>query len=142
MPSKPTISSTNDDSLADADTDIYILGGGPVGTALTQRLRESNRDVILIDIDAGPDEVSGRRVDPSDSNALADVELPSAATVIVATPADGRNLLIAQLARVRYDVDRVLVVANNPDRVDMLADAGHDSICASTALADAVVDHL
>jgi Trk K+ transport system NAD-binding subunit len=132
----------NDKSLTDADAEVYILGGGAVGTALAQRLRESNLDVNLIDVGADPGAVPSRRVDPTYSNALAEVELPSAATVIVATPGGGRNLLFAQLVRVRFDVERVLVVANNPDRVDMLADAGHDSICASTALADAVADHL
>lgn len=142
MPTIPTVPNTTDEPLADTDADVYVLGGGAVGTALAQRLLESNHEVILIDIGANPDEVPARRVDPTDSNALDEAGLSSAATVIVATPSDSRNLLIAQLVRVRFDVDRVLVVANEPDRVEMLTDAGHDTVCASTALADAVVDHL
>jgi len=58
----------------------------------------------------------------------------------VATPDDGRNLLVAQLVRTRFDVGGVFVLVHTPDRSDPVAEAGHEPICATSALADAVAD--
>ena len=132
----PTPSETRARPPDPTDVDVYVLGDGAVGAEVTRRLLEDDHSVALIDGSPGPGEFPANRVEPTDRLALAD-----ASTVIVATSSDSRNLLAAQLIRSRFDVERVLVVANDPARVDVFADAGHDPVCATTALTDAIVDH-
>ena len=122
------------------DADVCVLGDGAVGAEVTRRLQEDDRSVTLIDGSSEPVDVPSRRFDHTDLSALDDARLDDASAVIVATSSDSRNLLVAQLVRSRFDVDRLLVVANDPGRVDAFADAGHDPVCATTALADAIVD--
>lgn len=138
MTTTSTLNETNDAPANRTDTDVYVLGGGAVGTVLTKRLREGGHAVTLVD----PSEEATHRGDPTDFGALADVGIDSASTVVVAMPTDSESLLVAQQARVRFGVVRVLVLVNHPDRVAVLSDAGHDPLCASTVLADAVLDHL
>lgn len=137
----PNPSETRDRPPDPTDADVYVLGDGVVGAEVTRRLLEDDHSVALIDGSSGPGEVPAYRADPTDLSALADAGLADASTVIVATSSDSRNLLAAQLIRSRFDVQRVLVVANDPGRVDVFADAGHDPVCATTALTDAIVDH-
>lgn len=124
------------------DADVYVLGGGPVGATVARRLHADDHAVALVDDTQAPADVPARRADPTDVLVLDEVGLETATTVIVATPSDGRNLLVAQLVRVWFDVDRVLVLTNDPQRVVAMADGGHEPVCATTALADAIVDHL
>jgi len=63
-------------------------------------------------------------------------------TVVVATRSDGRNLRVANLLRARADVGRVLVLVNSPGRVEAFSEAGHEPVCATTALSKTLVDCL
>ena len=137
----PTPSETRDRPPDPTDAEVYVLGDGVVGAEVTRRLLEDDHSVALIDGSPGPGEFPANRVEPTDRLALADASTVIVATVIVATSSDSRNLLAAQLIRSRFDVEGVLVVANDPARVDVFADAGHDPVCATTALTDAIVDH-
>ena len=125
-----------------ADADVYVLGDGAVGAAVSRRFREDGRSVTLVDGSSEPVDATARRRDTIDLAALDDAGLDEASTVIVATSSDSRNLLAAQLIRSRFDVERVLVVANDPERVDAFVDAGHDPFCSTTSLADAIVDRV
>ncbi|MFC6737438.1 NAD-binding protein, partial [Halolamina salina] len=78
----------------------------------------------------------------TDSAALREAGIPAASTVVVATRSDRRNLLLAQSIRVRFDTPRVIVLVNSPDRVDPFADAGHEVVCATSAVSTAVSEHV
>lgn len=118
----------------------FVLGGGHVGTSTARRLQAAGHDVSLIDPAADPDDVPGVLGDPADVRVLEEAGVPDALTVVVATPDDGRNLLIAQLVRARFDVTRILVLVNAPDRYEVVADVGHVPVCVTTAVADTLVD--
>lgn len=131
----------------DPPTDVtaaecYVLGGGRVGEAVTTRLRLDGYTAALIDEAHDPVDIPGVRADPADVQTLTEVGLSDAATVVVATREDTRNLLIAQLVRTNFDVDEVVVLANVPDRIDALEAAGHRPVCATTALSGAITERL
>lgn len=109
---------------------------------MARRLHAADRKVVLIDETADDSELPVVRADPADAATLGEAELNRDTVVVVATPSDGRNLLVAQLVRARFDVERVVVLTNHPDRVEAFADVGHDSVCATDLLADGLVDRI
>lgn len=119
-----------------------VLGCGPVGTAVAQRLRADDHTVSLVNESHDSSELPGLRGDPTDVRALEEAGVAAVSTVVVATGSDRRNLLIAQLVRAHFDVSRIVVLANVPSRLDLLADVGHEPVCATTALSDSLVESL
>jgi trk system potassium uptake protein TrkA len=135
-----SIAHTKPETAADgSDTDCYVLGGGALGIAIARRLCEADRAVTLVGADTDIDDIRSLQGNPSTVDVLRDAGVTGAATVVVATPNDGRNLLVAQLVKTRFDVADVFVVVHAPDRSDLVAAAGHEPICATSVLADAVV---
>jgi trk system potassium uptake protein TrkA len=123
-------------SRIDADESAeYCVLGGAVGAAVADRLRADGHAVCRIDVTA----TDTNRDDPPPA-ALDDDALATASTVVVATRSDARNLLLAQQLRTRFDIGRVLVLVHDPPRVPSFAAAGHEPVCATTALSEAVVD--
>ena len=114
-----------------------VLGDGALVAAVTDRLRARGATVAVVDELPGVDASRGA---PVDIATLDGAGLDAETTVIAATASDARNLLLAQIVRVRYSVERVLVLVHAPDRVEPFADAGHDPICATSTLSAAVVD--
>ena len=140
MRPKPNLSTREESSGEKAEAEYYVLGGGHVGASVAQRLQADGHAVSLVDESYDSSEIPGRKGDPANVRTLNEAGLSSASTVVVATHSDGRNLLIAQLARTRFDVSEVVVLANAPARLDILAEAGHEPVCVTTALSDTLVD--
>lgn len=118
------------------DGPVYVLGDGRLGTAVDRRLRAAGREVVLID---------GRSVEADDTvdvAALTAAGITPDVTVVVATTSDARNLLVAQLLRTRFEVDHVVVLTHRPDRVELVADAGHEAVCATDILSAGLADRL
>jgi len=120
------------------ETTYYVLGETHLGAAVADRLRAAGHAVEALETTDDP----AAGANAADPDALAAVDLPADATVVVATDSDGRNLLAAQHARGRLDADRVVVLASTPARVDAFADAGHDPVCVTSVLSAAIVDSL
>jgi len=141
---RSTLRTRAEPSARGPETDCYVLGGGHLGVAVARRLHAAGHAVTLVatDADADADDFRTLRGDPWAVDVLCDAGVTATSTVVVATPDDGRNLLVAQLVRTRFDVDDVFVVVHTPERFDLVAEAGHEPICATTILADAVVDGL
>jgi trk system potassium uptake protein TrkA len=116
----------------------YVLGGGPVGAAVARQLGAEGHSVAVVDESHDPETVPGVRGDPADVEVLAEAGVADAGTVVVATRSDRRNLLVAQLVRARFGVERTVVLTNVPDRMEPVAAAGHEPVCATTALATAL----
>jgi trk system potassium uptake protein TrkA len=120
----------------------YVLGGGHVAAAIAGRLRTDDRPVSVVSESYEPSEPPGLRGDPTDARVLDAAGVAGASTVVVATRSDRRNLLIAQLVRTRFDVPRVVVLVNAPERLEPLAEAGHEPVCATSALADVLTERV
>lgn len=120
------------------DPRYYVLGGDHLGAAVARELRATGALVTLVteQTDLETEAIVGN---PTDLSVLAEAGLDDASRVVVATRSDRRNLLIAQLVGVRFAVENVVVLLNDPERHDPIIDAGHEVVCATTALSTALV---
>jgi len=127
-------------------TQTLVVGAGRVGAELADRFESRGEEVVLIDTDAAAVERArneGHRVvhgDATDAGTLERADADRAGVVVAATADDDVNLLVAQLATTRFDVDTVVARANNPDNVAAFADLGVETISAGFAVADAIDD--
>lgn len=137
-PMRPFTRSTTEESAAE----YVVLGGNHVGEAIASRLHAGGHDVVVVTDTPTSTDVRTLEGDPAELSTLVDLTLAEEATVLVATRSDARNLLVAQLVRANFDVPRTFVLTNRPDRADSVDAAGHEPICATSAIADAVVEEL
>jgi Trk K+ transport system NAD-binding subunit len=127
------------ESFGDVEEPVrYVLGGGHVGAAIAERLRADGHRVVIVDRSYRPGDVPGFVGDPTDLEVLSEARVGGASTVVVAMRSDRRNLLVAQLVRSRFDVPRIIVFVNDPDRCPLFTEAGHEPFCATTALSEAL----
>jgi len=120
------------------DATHYILGDDHVGIAIAEQLPTNGQRVATVNESHKSDDVPGFVGDPSAIDVLSEAGVGTASTVLVATRSDRRNLLIAQLIRTRFDVSRIITFVNEPDRIPLFAEAGHEPFCVTSALSQAV----
>jgi len=119
-----------------------VVGSDHVGTAIAEQLDAAGHDVTLVSEAPSAAEFRVVRGVPDRIETLRDADITSASTVVVALPRDEQSLLVAQLVRTHFDVDDVRVLVRAPQRRPLVADAGHETVCATAAMSDAVVDDL
>ena len=123
-----------------------IVGAGRVGRELATRYESRGEEVVLIDKDVDTVErvrADGHRVvhgDATNANVLEEAGANRASVVVAATADDDVNLLVAQLATTRFDVDTVVARANQPNNVEAFEDLDVETISAGFAVADAIDD--
>lgn len=100
---------------------ILVIGAGKVGWNLTRELLEKGHDVTVIEEDRErylvvEQELEHRIVygDASELWVLDRAGIAAADMVIAVTGDDEDNLLICQVARDKYDVERIIARCNNP----------------------------
>ncbi|WP_323674975.1 NAD-binding protein [Halorubellus sp. PRR65] len=151
MSLKPPTNPFSSTETSDEAADYYVLGGNHVGEAVAERLLANGHDVTVVTESSTETDLTGSATeadltgvdgDASDLSTLEAAGVADASTVVVATRTDARNLLVAQLVRTQFDVPRVVVLTNHPDRMASIDDAGHDPVCATNAIADAIVGDL
>jgi len=123
---------------------VIIVGGGQVGRALATRLTDRGENVVIVD----DDEEAVQRArsegfgvewgDGTDSDVLRAAGAENARIVVAATGDDDANLLVAQLADSKFDVESVYARANDPDNVEAFEDLGVRTISSSMAAAWAI----
>jgi trk system potassium uptake protein len=122
---------------------ILIVGAGRVGSAVAKRALEAGNDVSVLDSDP----LSHERLDKDQSTTWEDAGglftvgaaletagleaagIEQADVFMAATRGDNTNLVIAQLARRRYDVPRVVVRVADPARAAWYSEQGLLTIC-------------
>ena len=129
-----------DKTHLDNDQTYYVLGGGSAGIALARHLQADGRSVHFVDDREPPDDIPAIRDDPADMTVVQHIGLPPNAVVIAATRSDKRNLLIAQLVGTTTDVRRIVVLTNQPERREPIADAGYEPLCVTTAVSDTLTN--
>jgi NhaP-type Na+/H+ or K+/H+ antiporter len=120
---------------------VIIVGGGKVGRSLAERLEDRGENVVIVEeledtVETARNE--GYAVvwgDGTDTDVLREAGAANAKTVVAATGDDDANLLVAQLSSSKFDVDRVLARANNPDNVEAFEDLGVRTISSALATA-------
>ncbi|WP_394345755.1 cation:proton antiporter domain-containing protein [Halorientalis pallida] len=120
---------------------VIIVGGGQVGRALAERLEDRGENVVIVEEEEQTVEHArneGYSVvwgDGTDTDILREAGAANAKTVVAATGDDDANLLIAQLSSSKFDTNRVIARANNPDNVEAFEELGVRTISSAMATA-------
>jgi NhaP-type Na+/H+ or K+/H+ antiporter len=121
-----------------------IVGGGTVGRALADRLEDRGENVVIIEEDDEMLETARNaghtvhRGDGTDVEVLQAAGIDNASTVVAVTGNDDVNLLVAQLAGSRFDVENVISRVNTPSNVDAFEDLGVRTVAPTTATAESI----
>lgn len=122
---------------------IHVVGGCPVGQDVARRLASRGRSVHLHDPKPSsdlPDTVEVHDSPSMDAESFEQAGLGDDAIVFVVNPSDSTNLLLAQVARTRFGVDRVLARVNDPDRISAFEAADIETINSSAILGFAIAE--
>jgi trk system potassium uptake protein len=122
-----------------------VIGCGRVGSALAKRLHAAGWEVAAVDeTDEALDRLGekwpgefhlGKGLD---SALLEAAGIASADLVLVATDGDNTNLVVAQIAKLRYDVPKVAVRVHDPARAAFYANRGFDVVSPTTSAIEAL----
>jgi trk system potassium uptake protein len=122
-----------------------LVGSGRVGSALAKRLHAEGWEVSVVDESEEALERLGERWPGEfhvghglDTAVLEAAGIGSADLVIVATDGDNTNLVVAQVAKLRYGVPKVAVRVLDPARAAFYADRGFEVVSPTTAAIDAL----
>ncbi len=128
---------------------IVIVGCGRVGAALAETYDAAGHEVIVLDIstrafDRLPIEFQGSAVrgDGTDEDTLRRAGAENADVFLSLTEGDNRNVMAAQVAVEKLEIERVLAKINDPVRAAAYAELGLATVCRTTMLADAVSTYL
>jgi trk system potassium uptake protein len=129
---------------------ILIVGAGRVGSAVARKALEAGHQVSVLDSDP----LSHERLDKDQSTSWEDAGglftvgaaletdgleaagIEQADVFMAATRGDNTNLVIAQIARRRYNVQRVVVRVADPARAAWYAEQGLLTICPTQQAID------
>jgi len=122
---------------------VLIVGSGRVGSAIANSMLGEGHEVSVLDED--PEAIALLDRGQSDSweerggrytvgtalelDALLAAGIQEADAFVASTDGDNTNLVIAQIARRRFEVDRVVVRVLDPARARWYAEQGLQTVC-------------
>ena len=113
-----------------------IVGCGRLGANLANTLSDSGEDVLIID----KNKEAFRKLSPAfggltlngdatDLDVLQEAQISNATAVIAVTNNDNANILVAQIAREMFHIERVIARLYDPEREYVYREFGIDTIC-------------
>ena len=127
---------------------VIIAGAGKVGWNLARELIQKNHEVTLVESDsqryAVVEEELEHRVQYGDGTELWVLEragIERADLVIAVTGDDEDNILISQVAREKYGVDRIVARCNNPRNLQHFELLGIKPAVSATDLILRLIEH-
>jgi NhaP-type Na+/H+ or K+/H+ antiporter/Trk K+ transport system NAD-binding subunit len=123
---------------------VIVIGGGRVGREVANRLADRGENVVIIDNDEAAVErareagFNVRIGDGTNLETLKSAGADNASTIIAATGDDDANLLIGRLATTKFEPERVVCRANQPENVEAFDDLGVLVISSSHAIAQEI----
>jgi len=124
-----------------------IVGGGKVGYYLFKTLRENNYDVVLVErgraqCDKISEELDGEIIcgDGTDSEVLKDADIYRAEVVAAVTGKDEENLVICQMAKMNFGVNKTIARINNPKNRPIFKALGVDKTVCSTEVISNLIE--
>jgi NhaP-type Na+/H+ or K+/H+ antiporter len=127
---------------------VIIVGGGRVGRALATRLEDRGENVVIVEHDqetiqtVRDEGFTGHHGDGTDTDVLRSAGGDNAKILVAATGDDDVNLLVSQLSQSKFEPERVLARANNPENVDAFEELGVQTISSSLATAQAIDNYI
>jgi trk system potassium uptake protein TrkA len=122
-----------------------IVGCGRVGSRLARELDGAGHHVTVVDEkvaafdrlggDFGGDMVVGTGID---EEVLRRAGIEKADCFASVTNGDNRNIMAAQIARVVFNVPRVITRIYDPIREEVYRELGLETVCSTTIIADLV----
>lgn len=113
-----------------------IIGCGRLGANLANRLSDEDGDVLIIDKERdalrklspsfGGLSITG---DATDFDVLQEAQIEKASVVVVVTNNDSTNIMVAQIAREMYKINRVIARLYDLDRECVYREFNIDTIC-------------
>lgn len=106
---------------------VVIMGCGRVGAQLATSLDREGNDVTVLDLSASkferflPDNFGGRKIvgDGRDQDVLRNAGVEGADAFVACTAGDNRNVMAAQMAKIVFNVPRVVCRIYDPLREEM-----------------------
>lgn len=127
--------------------EIVIVGCGRVGASLARGFDATGAAVTVVDInptafgrlgeDFGGEMVVGTGVD---EGTLRRAGIERADAFAALTNGDNRNIMAAQVAKVIFDVDRVICRIYDPIRASIYRELGMETICSTTITSGLIRD--
>jgi len=124
-----------------------VVGCGRVGSAVAKKLTKSGWEVTAIDENEealarlGEHWTGGFVVGHGmDINVLREAGIEEADAVIVATNGDNTNIVVAQVAKQRFEVPLVVVRILDPIRAQFYAQQGMKVVCPTQTAIDQLTD--
>jgi len=113
-----------------------IIGCGRLGANLANTLSDSGEDVLIID----KNKEAFRKLSPAfggltlngdatDLDVLQEAQISTATAVIAVTNNDNANILVAQISREIFHIERVIARLYDPEREYVYREFGIDTIC-------------
>ena len=113
-----------------------IVGCGRLGANLANTLSDDGGNVLIIDNDKD----SFRKLSPSfggltltgdatDIEILHEAQVEKASAIIIVTNNDNINIMVAQLTKELFDVQRIITRLYDPDRECVYREFGINTIC-------------
>jgi trk system potassium uptake protein TrkA len=126
---------------------ILIVGAGKVGYFLAKQLVRGGHTVSIVDKDKGVCEELARELealvihgDGCDPRILEDAGIERAEVLAAVTGEDEDNLIICQLAKERFNVQRTVGRVNNPDNEYTFTELGIDVPVDSTKIIAKIIE--
>jgi len=119
-----------------------VIGCGRVGSTLARGLDKDGWEVAVVDEDEEAlDRLGSWRQQfvvghGMDSNVLERAGIADADAVVIATDGDNTNAVIAQVAKERYGVERVVVRILDPARAEFYTSKGLDVVSPTRTAID------
>lgn len=128
---------------------VIIVGGEKNSYYLARSIIEKGYRVVVINKDEKFCKEMAKRLkalvingDGSKKNVLEQAEPMSDDIVVVLTPRDHDNLMIAQIAKRIFGIDRVVSLVNDPENVEMFKNLGIGTVVNLTSLINQTLETL
>ncbi len=120
---------------------IIVAGGGKVGHYLTRALVDASHEVLVVEKDPARahylTEDLGEVVTVGDAcevRTMREIGMERADVVVATTGDDEDNLVICQMAKLKFHVPRTISRVNNPSNEDIFHTLGIDATVSSTEI--------
>lgn len=126
-----------------------VIGCGRAGAEIAARMDAAGDAVVVIDRSRHafhrlPDDFSGSTLVGTaiDLDVLEAAGVARADVLVAATYGDNSNLTAVQLARLKYQVPRVIARVKDPVRARVFAERGIETVCSTDIIAGAIIDRI